>query len=556
MDDTLRPDPIAAATSLLAGGAAVVGSYAAAGFTPEFVAAPVSSTITVLAPGPLVAASIQLLGSLGQSLVFAGALAATVALFGAVAGVARIGATAAARAAKLPGDGAGARLLWTAGTLVGGAGLAVALTGAVVPALTAGAAAAAVVGLAALRPAGVEPTSLARRRLLRAGAGAASVAAAGWVVRAGADDGDADRGAATGDDAEVTASQGAATATPGDVATDGDAADDGEGTPGEDDPTATPEPSAVERLFAAAGERSLDVAGIDSLVTESRGFYQVDINSVDPDLTAAEWSLSVTGAVDEERTVDFETLTGLPAERRFVTLQCVGDSRNGKKIDTALWTGVPAAELLGDLPEECCVMLRAADGYYNEFPLTALDDALFAYRMNGEPLPRGHGYPVRALIPGHWGEINVKWLTEIEVLTREKQGYWEKRGWHGTGPVNTVSKLHAVNRLDDDRIQIGGHAYAGTRGIDRVEVSVDGGSTWTDATLSEPLPGRQDVDADGQPSGAATDAWRMWEHVYDPDGGHEVVVRATDGNGDLQTEEEQSAYPRGATGWVSKRVSP
>ncbi len=231
-------------------------------------------------------------------------------------------------------------------------------------------------------------------------------------------------------------------------------------------------------------------------------------------------------------------------EHRFKTLRCVGESLNGKKMDNALWTGVPISALLEKttVSDECCVMFRAADDYYEEFPLAALEDGFLAYEMNGQPLPRSHGYPVRALIPGHWGEINVKWITEIQVLEQKAEGFWEKKGWHGTGPVNTVAKLHAVNHLDGGEIQVGGHAYAGTRGIQRVEVSTDGGASWTDATLSEPLPG--------------TDVWRQWEHTYETSGPHEVVVRATDGNGNLQPKTQENAYPNGSSGWVSKRIEP
>ncbi len=134
-------------------------------------------------------------------------------------------------------------------------------------------------------------------------------------------------------------------------------------------------------------------------------------------------------------------------------------------------------------------------------------------------------------------------MTEIEILDKKADGYWEKRGWHGTGPVNTVAKLHAINKLDGGRIQLGGHAYAGTRGIDRVEVSVDDGDTWTDATLSEPLPG--------------DDVWRQWVYEYDaPAETHTAVVRATDGEGVLQPDEQSNSFPSGPTGWVSKRINP
>jgi DMSO/TMAO reductase YedYZ molybdopterin-dependent catalytic subunit len=226
-----------------------------------------------------------------------------------------------------------------------------------------------------------------------------------------------------------------------------------------------------------------------------------------------------------------------------MTLRCVGERLNGRKTDTALWEGVPVADLLDEasVPDECCVMARAADGFFEEFPVAALRESMLAYRMNGDILPRAHGYPARLLVPGHWGEINVKWVEELEILDEPAKGYWEQKGWHGTGPVNTVAKLYAVNDLSDGRKQVAGHAYAGTRGISTVEVSTDGGSTWTEAELTEPLPGRS--------------VWRQWKYEYQPPGGrHEVVVRATDGEGSLQPKEENGPFPSGPTGWVSETV--
>jgi len=482
----------------LAGGvAAVAGSYAAAGFTPAFAAAPVSSLVVANTPDAVVTWSIQTLGDLGHQLGFALALTLTAGLFGAAVGA------AGALAARFGLPGA---------PFAGLAAVAVAfgLSGALVPGLAAGAAAGVVVAAAELGGSSGPDRSAVRRRLLRAAVASTAIGGLGVVL-----------GGRRGD--------GSTRASPaGEVSAD------------------------VRGLLAEADEKSLDVAGIEPLV--SRNFYQVDINSVDPDLNAESWSLRVTGAVDEERDFDYETLTGMESEDRFVTLRCVGESLNGRKMDTAVWTGVPVTDLLGDLPDECCVMARAADDFFEEFPLAALEDALLAYEMNGEPLPRGHGHPVRLLVPGHWGEINVKWLTELEVLEEERDGYWEKRGWHGTGPVETVAKLHTVNHLDDGRVQIGGHAYAGTRGIERVEVSTDGG-TWTEARLSEPLAG-EDAAAESGESWSGTDVWRQWEHTYDPDGPHEAVVRATDGTGTLQPREESEAFPSGPTGWVSRRVEP
>jgi DMSO/TMAO reductase YedYZ molybdopterin-dependent catalytic subunit len=511
----MKPTIEKAAVATAAGAAAVAGSYAAVGRTPAFVAAPISEIVVASTPDAVVAWSIQTLGDLGSQLGFLLALALAVALF----------ALATAAAALLADRFA---VPAVAVAPVACVAVALALTGSAVSTLAAGAGVGFVVALASLgggertdSDASGTVTSSARRRVLQAVAGAFAVGGVGAVF----------------------------------------------GTGGADDvPAADGEVSAgVRSLLDEAADRSLDVEGIEPLVSEQ--FYQVDINNVDPTPNREEWTLGVTGAVEEEAEFDYADLTELTdaTEHRFVTLRCVGEGLNGKKMDTALWTGVPVMDLLDsagiETGENCCVMLRAADDYFEEFPLSALENGFLAFEMNGDPLPRGHGYPVRALIPGHWGEINVKWLTEIEVLEEEAKGYWERRGWHGTGPVNTVAKLHAVNRLGDSsdggaEMQVGGHAYAGTRGIQRVEVSTDGGDSWSEATLSDSLPaGPGERTADEQTE-AAEDAWRQWEYAYEASEPHEVVVRAIDGDGDLQPQEDSDSFPSGATGWVSKRVEP
>ena len=342
-----------------------------------------------------------------------------------------------------------------------------------------------------------------------------------------------------------------------------DTTDDSSGdTAGSTDVAAKVENDDLERqLFEAASSRSLDVPDVEGLV--SRDFYQVDINTADPRTRREEWELQIHGAVDGERTVDFSGLADLPTEYRFVSLRCVGEKLNGQKLDTALWTGVPVAALLSDVTlddEVTHVAASAADGYTMDFPIEALDDAFLAFGMNGSPLPQGHGAPVRLLVPGHWGEINVKWITELEFLTEEIDGYWEKRGWHGTGPVHTVAKLHGVD-TSGDRVVVGGHVYAGTRSLDRVEVSTDGGDSWETATLSAPLPRRVPTDAD--PEGVdlddpADDAARMWRYEYTASEPHEVVVRAVEADGTVQprADGQGDPFPSGATGWVSQTVDP
>ena len=521
MDLTDASRAYRAAVAVAAGGAAVAGSYAVAGFAPAFLVAPVEGALARRMPAALVRYAIVLLGDLGQQLNL---LAAAALVVLAVAGLTLAG-HALARRADRPALGpvaAGAATFLAA----------LAATGAPASALGAALPAAAVLAAATLRPGRGPAVDPGRRSALGALAGTVGFGAVAYLLGRSSTSSSAsspDLPSSSPDGGENGAAGGDASADSGDDGPSGNESDR--------------EASAADRLLGAAAEASLDVEGLEPLVSES--FYTVDINAVDPEVAAADWDLRVTGAVDEDVTLTYDDLRGFDTRQQFNTLRCVGESLNGKKMDTALWEVVPVADVLAEAGvelSECCVVLRAADDYFEEFPAEALREAVLAVGMNGGPLPRAHGHPVRALVPGHWGEINVKWLTEIEVLAEPVDGYWEQRGWHGTGPVKTVAKLHAVDRADG-RITVGGHAYAGTRGIDRVEVSTDGGDTWTDARLSDPLP-------DG-------DTWRQWAHEYGAPGEtHEVVVRAYEDDGTRQPREETDPFPDGPSGWVSRTIEP
>ncbi|GAA0192824.1 molybdopterin-dependent oxidoreductase [Halobaculum roseum] len=500
------------AVATASGVAVAAGTFLVAGFSPRWVVVAIAQTVLLALPDAVLAAGIQGLGSTGQPLLVAGSAGLAVALFGGLALFAlRLGRVA---------DRDRAEIVFLVGALQALAAFLLAVNPAA--AVVGGALGAAAVGLAGASATGTGEVSRARRGLLRsAGAAAAAVGLAGAGPFARAIGGGADGR----DRAE----------------------------PGERDPL-------VERLLDAAAANSFDLAGAEPLVSES--FYVVDKNAADPRVDPDSWSLRVTGAVDEEVEVDLDAVESRPAQHRFVTLRCVGDTVNGRKTDTAVWTGIPVADLLeeaGVRPDGCCVMVRAADDYYQAFPLEALTDGLLAYRMNGRPLPRAHGAPARALIPGHWGEINVKWITEIEILEEEATGYWEERGWHGTGPVSTVAKLHHVETADGS-VSVGGHAYAGTRGVSAVEVSTDGGDTWNEADLTDRLPGVTPADADPEDpdavGGEAADAWRGWRYEYEADGEHEVVVRAVEADGTVQPAAERDPFPSGASGYASRTVRP
>ena len=187
------------------------------------------------------------------------------------------------------------------------------------------------------------------------------------------------------------------------------------------------------------------------------------------------------------------------------------------------------------------VMLYGADDYFYSMSVEDLRSCLLAYGMNGLELPQAHGYPVRLLVPDRWGKLHVKWLTEIEVIDDYSGGYWEEQGWHGMGAVNAVTKIDRINR-PEGRIQICGHAYAGARGVDRVEVSIDGGETWTAAALSGQLDN--------------PDTIRQWVYeIDDPQQDeYEVYARTIDGTDTVQTEVRTDPFPDGATGWVNRTI--
>ncbi|MFC4358136.1 molybdopterin-dependent oxidoreductase [Halobium salinum] len=520
-----------------AGFAGVLGSYLAVGLRPTFVASPVSSALVRVMPDAVVRFAIVTLTDFGRSL-----------------GIDHLGATAnlllavLLAAAALGGLGVAGLLLGgrrsrpLAGVVVGSLLVAVSallVTGSAASAVGAGAAAGAllVTGVALLGSTaeGGTPAASAtgvsdgRRRTL----GALATAFVGTVA-------------------------GVSLFGRGDGAGAGAAAGGSESGDGND---ALPiDTGTTSRLLDEAESRAFDVGGLEGLVSGD-DFYTVDINNADPDVAAADWSLSVTGAVANAYELSYDDLLDRETVHEFVTLRCVSDRLNGRKMDTDLWSGVSAEALLDEAdPQGEYVVLRAADGYYEEFPLSAFEGGLLAFAKGGETLPRKHGYPLRALVLGHWGEVNVKWLTEIEIHEEPVTGFWEKKGWHGTGPVETVAKLHGVER-GEGTMTVAGHAYAGTRGIERVEVSTDGGDSWSEATLSERLPAGTGRSPEAK---HAADAWRQWRYEYEkPDDTHEVVVRAVDGEGDRQPKGDGEApdgdrkpFPSGATGWVSKTLEP
>ncbi|MDQ6858407.1 MAG: molybdopterin-dependent oxidoreductase, partial [Chloroflexota bacterium] len=228
------------------------------------------------------------------------------------------------------------------------------------------------------------------------------------------------------------------------------------------------------------------------------------------------------------------------------TLECISNIVGGSLISTAVFKGVPLRDLLerAGIPAGTHeIRFSSSDGYTESIPLDSAMDptTIVAYLINDEPLPKAHGFPARLLMSGHYGVKNPKWLTKVEPIAQPYNGYWPQRGWNKDAFVLTFSRLDTPQEQDvvpaDKPFQIiRGVAFAGARGISKVEISFDGGKTWESTTLRTILP---------------KDNWTPFTHTWQlpTPGKHDVVVRATDGDGLLQDAKARDSFPDGATGY-------
>jgi DMSO/TMAO reductase YedYZ molybdopterin-dependent catalytic subunit len=277
-------------------------------------------------------------------------------------------------------------------------------------------------------------------------------------------------------------------------------------------------------------------------ITPNEEFYVTSYRSP-PTIRLNGWSLSLKGLVERPLTLTYEQLIQKSTVSRIVTLECVGNTVGGEFISTAEWTGVPLRSLLeeaGLSKQAYDVVFRAADGFSDSIRVerAILGDVIIAHTMNGVPLPEGHGFPARAIVPGHYGMKSVQWLTEIDAVPSDHKGYYQQKGWTEDAIVKTMSRIDVPGHgstVRGLRQKIEGLAFAGLRGISEVEISTDGGDHWVPANVASPL---------------SPYAWIFWSYDWTAPapGQHTLVVRATDGTGSLQTSVEQEPSPDGATG--------
>lgn len=317
----------------------------------------------------------------------------------------------------------------------------------------------------------------------------------------------------------------------------------------------TPEATAVVEQPTAVAEQPTAAPTSDAFanvkprlvpeVTPVENFYITTKNFVDPTVDGPSWSLKFSGLVDAPYSITLADLQAMPPQDRTETLACISNPVGGPLISNGKWKGVDFAPLLqkaSPKAEATELIFRAADGYTDSVPLSvALNNGCFlAYEMNGAALVQKHGYPARLLVPDIYGMKNVKWITEVELASSDYRGYWESQGWDDVAEYQTMSRIdYPTDGIGSGPVYIGGVAFAGSRGIQKVEVSLDGGGTFAEATL--------------RPTNK--DSWTQWTFPWiATSGNYTIMVRATDGTGKTQTPANQDTYPNGATGWHTVNV--
>jgi sulfane dehydrogenase subunit SoxC len=318
-------------------------------------------------------------------------------------------------------------------------------------------------------------------------------------------------------------------------------------------------------LQLAARNHSMPLEALRYAITPVGLHYLLihfDIPAVDPN----NWELTVGGRVRRHLQVNLEQLKARPATTVAVTLECAGNGRARlsprplsqpwleEAVGTAEWTGTPLRLLLDEaepLDQAADVVFTGLDRgiqggieqqYERSLPLAECrrDEILLAYAMNGQPLAPQHGFPLRLIVPGWYGMSHVKWLRAITVLDDAFVGYQQATAYHyrlsddevGVPVTRILPRslmmppgipdfMSRVRFLGPTRQLLTGRAWSGCGPITKVEISADGGLSWTEATLGDTI---------------SAYAWCSWSHVWDATepGEYELCVRATDSAGNVQ----------------------
>lgn len=278
-------------------------------------------------------------------------------------------------------------------------------------------------------------------------------------------------------------------------------------------------------------------------LTPIEAFYCMSKNTVDPVIDPRQWKLEITLDGRPLRSLTYGELFSMPRLQRVTTMRCVSNTLKSNLMGTAEWSGLSLRQLIDPsrIPSSVVeIAFLGTDGHDDSLdPRYALsDDLLLALGMNGMTLDRTHGFPVRIVAPKYYGFKSVKWLREIRLVTRPYFGTWPKMGYTKEPVVHTGCFIDRVRR-ENGTLRLGGVAYAGIRGVRRVEVRADGGP-WVEAQLETPM---------------ARYTWTRWKAALDAPRAEFVQARAQDGEGRWQAEQEKPLFPDGVAGPTIKRVT-
>jgi DMSO/TMAO reductase YedYZ molybdopterin-dependent catalytic subunit len=306
--------------------------------------------------------------------------------------------------------------------------------------------------------------------------------------------------------------------------------------------------TAVKAPPLPKGAEITGIPGLSAFYTPNSQFYRVDTALVIPQVPAQSWQLRIHGMVDKPMTLTFADLVKRPMIDHDVTLTCVSESVGGNYVGNARWQGTLLADLLkeaGIQPGATQIVMRDVNGMNLGVATDPVMDgraSLLAIGMNGQPLPQEHGFPVRVVVPGLYGYVSAcKWVVDMQLTTFGAfDAYWTQRGWSQQAPIKTESRIDTPKgNVNAGTVMIAGVAWAQHRGIEAVEVGIDG--TFHQAKLAV-----QDT----------IDTWRQWYFPWQATPGqHTLQVRATDKTGYTQTSVYHAPEPNGATGWHTVHVN-
>ncbi len=277
-------------------------------------------------------------------------------------------------------------------------------------------------------------------------------------------------------------------------------------------------------------------------ITATQDFFTLSISGTP--IIPTDWKLTIGGLVERPLTLTLDEIKAMPAVTAMRTLACISNPVGGNLIGNAVWRGVRLRDLLtraGVASNARYLKLEAFDGFHTGIPLDlGMDaDALLAYEINGEPLPRDLGAPLRCLFPGRYGMKQPKWIQTITVTSEMHLGFWEKQGWSDDAYLLPFSRIDAPKdstTITETTFSLSGIAFSGAAGLAKVEISWDDTKQWLPTELTR------------APSPLAWSVWRWSGEALSP-GRHTLYARATDALGNTQTRAQpfrvMESFPNG-----------